>query len=279
MDRPHLIVTENYAQFAFSELVTGLGEPGQEARVLDVARALVRRSAISFALVTVNSPGTSELRDRDELAAALVEADIAGTSVVLHGDDVAATIGAYLDGLANPLMCMASHGRGPIAALVLGSPSEELLTHTSHPVLLVGPKARAITTLSRTLVACLDGSDVSEHVLSAALAWAASFGGDVLVVRHVSDDASAADALAAPQQLFRAVEWLRFRGIAARPELIEGRSTAVAICEAARRVGVSAVAMTTRARPPLRRMTFGSVALDVLRNVSRPVLLVNPSAG
>ena len=122
-------------------------------------------------------------------------------------------------------------------------------------------------------------TDVSEDVLSAALVWAASFGGDVLMVRHVADDASAADALAAPQQLLHAVEWLRARGIAACSELIEGRSTTVAICEAARRGGVSAVAMTTRARRPLGRVAFGSVALEVLRNVSRPVLFVNPSAG
>ena len=51
-------MTENHSPFAFSELIAGLGEPGQEARVLDVARALVRRSAIPFAFVTVNSPSS-----------------------------------------------------------------------------------------------------------------------------------------------------------------------------------------------------------------------------
>ena len=275
--------TEVHSSFAFSDLVASLESEAEGRPVLDLARGLSRRSGIPLELVTVNSPGTAERRDRDELQAALDRAGAEGRPVVLHGDDVAVAVAEHLDQLVNPLVCMVSRGRRPFGAMVLGSASEELLRRTRHPVLLVGPKARAITTLSRTLVACLDGTDASEHILPVVLAWTSTFGGDVLAVRHVADDVSADDVSAdeariGAAQLERAVVWLRERDVAAGSEVIEGRSASIAICEVARRVGVSAVAMTTHARPPLRRIEFGSVALDVLRDAERPVLLVNPAA-
>ena len=270
--------TEVHSSFAFSDLVASIASEAEGRPALDLARGLSRRSGIPLELVTVNSPGTAERRDRDEMQAALDRADAEGTPVVLHGEDVAVAVAGHLDQLVNPLVCMVSRGRHPFGAMVLGSASEELLRRTRHPVLLVGPNARAITALSRTLVACLDGTDASEHILPVVLAWTSTFGGDVLAVRHVADDVSSDEARIGAVQLERAVVWLRERDVAAGSEVVEGRSASTAICEVARRVGVSAVAMTTHARPPLRRIEFGSVALDVLRDASRPVLLVNPAA-
>lgn len=270
--------TEVHSSFAFSDLVASLENEAEGRPVLDLARGLSRRSGIPLELVTVNSPGTAERRDRDELQAALDRAGAEGRPVVLHGDDVAVAVAEHLDQLVNPLVCMVSRGRRPFGAMVLGSASEELLRRTRHPVLLVGPNARAITTLSRTLVACLDGTEASEHILPVVLAWTSTFGGEVLAVRHVADDVSADEARVGAAQLERAVVWLRERDVAAGSEVIDGRSASIAICEVARRFGVSAVAMTTHARPPLRRIEFGSVAMDVLRDASRPVLLVNPGA-
>ena len=169
--------TEVHSSFAFSDLVASLESEAEGRPVLDLARGLSRRSGIPLELVTVNSPGTAERRDRDELQAALDRAGAEGTPLVLHGDDVAVAVAGHLDQLVNPLVCMVSRGRRPFGAMVLGSASEELLRRTRHPVLLVGPKARAITALSRTLVACLDGTDASEHVLPVVLAWTSTFGG------------------------------------------------------------------------------------------------------
>ena len=263
--------------FGFSHLATCFDSAAESRQAIDTALTLVKRSSIPLEVITVNSPGVSEMRDHDELRAAVISPAIQAQTVVLHGNDVAATIAAHLDTLPSPLLCMASRGRGALGAAALGSVSERILRITHHPVLLVGPHARAITSLSHTLLVCLDGSDASAHILPAAHAWASTFGNDVLVL-HDLGDSDDRHTRVAHAQVDHAVTWFRERSIAASGEFAYGASPEETIAETARRFGISAVAMTTRARTPLRRLEFGSVAMHVLREASRSVLIVNPNA-
>ena len=265
--------------FAFSHLVTCVDGEAEGRQALDTSRTLAKRASLPLEIVTVNSPGASEMRDRDELRAMAARTGTHADTVVLHGNEVAQTVATHLATFPSPLLCMASHARNALAEALLGSVSEELLRSTHHPILMVGPRARAITSLSHTLVVCLDGSAASEHILPVAHAWASTFGGDVLAMRYLcDDDGDDRHVRLAGAQLDHAVGWLRERSIAAVSEIASGNSAQDAIAETARRFGVSAVAMTTRARPPLRRFELGSVALHVLREASRSVLIVNPGA-
>ena len=262
---------------AFSGLVVALDEVGSGRPVLEAVRSLARRSGAPVELVTVISPGLPEMADRDELESLAALVDVSAMATVLHGNDVAATLVAYLQKRPSPLLCLASSGRGPLGALLFGSVSEQLIRSTPYPVMMIGPSARAITSLSTTLLVCLDGSEESEQILPIARAWVASFGGDVRVVRHLDEHDTIPDSIrAARLQLAQAVEWFGQRSVAANSEILEGRSAGESVGEAARHVGVAAIAMTTRARSPLRRLEFGSVALQVARDASRAVLLLNP---
>jgi nucleotide-binding universal stress UspA family protein len=77
------------------------------------------------------------------------------------------------------LVCMASHGRSGVGASVLGSITEQVLRESTQPVLVVGPHHRWQGTQAQQdgrVVACLDGSELSERSLVPASQWAQRFG-------------------------------------------------------------------------------------------------------
>lgn len=63
-------------------------------------------------------------------------------------------------------------------------------------------------------------------------------------------------------------------GITTHISLLEGPRAAVAICQAAERLGVDAVCMTTHGRSGLGKAVMGSVAQEVLKDCRRPVFMV-----
>ena len=81
----------------------------------------------------------------------------------------------------NPLLCMASHGRGRLATSVLGSVARSVLLASRQPTIVGGPRcsvgspenAHDETDSARMpVIACIDGSPASATVLRMATAWA-----------------------------------------------------------------------------------------------------------
>jgi nucleotide-binding universal stress UspA family protein len=74
----------------------------------------------------------------------------------------------------NPLLCMASHGRGRVATSVLGSVARSVLLASHQPTIVGGPHCSVEPPGSARLpvVACIDGSPASATVLRTATAWA-----------------------------------------------------------------------------------------------------------
>ena len=81
---------------------------------------------------------------------------------------------------ANPLICMATHGRGRLSTSVLGSVARSVLLESLRPTIVVGPHCSARTDgtpasksdVAVPVVACVDGSPASATVLRVAVAWA-----------------------------------------------------------------------------------------------------------
>jgi nucleotide-binding universal stress UspA family protein len=69
------------------------------------------------------------------------------------------------------------------------------------------------------------------------------------------------------------------RGIGTRISVIEGQEAAGAILQAAQRLDVDVIALASHGRTGLGRLLLGSVAEEVARNSSRPLLIVHAKPG
>ena len=150
----------------------------------------------------------------------------------------------------------------------------------------------------------LDGSALAEGVLTYAGEVAEKFGSEVIIFQAIrpfgqvlAETAVPGDMVMSPtaiqisadaaedevdRERVEALEYLdavcrRFReqGVLARSQVVEGAAGA-AILDYAKDAEVSLIAMSTHGRGGLKRLVFGSIADEVLRNAHVPLLLIHP---
>ncbi|MPZ48638.1 MAG: universal stress protein [Dehalococcoidia bacterium] len=150
------------------------------------------------------------------------------------------------------------------------------------------------------VVVPLDGSEIAEAVLPHVAPFAERFGAEIVLVHvakafeevsgetlppgsiaipdvsNVDIDASAGqhESEDAAAYLMRIASSLLARGFKVSTELGEGPAPAAAIIAIALDRDCDLIAMSTHGRSGLGRAVFGSVADDVLRNSSLPLLLI-----
>lgn len=190
--------------------------------------------------------------------------------------------------LAPALVCMASHARGRLGELALGSSTTPLLAQTGHPVVLVGPDHGPERTLTAgAVLACVDGSAISEKAIAVAAGWAEVLGVALRIVTVAEPALAGLDGRAA----------LRFLGPREDPEKYVAR-----LADSWRRSGLDVsglvvydpigagpglashlrtgpaalLVVTTHARTGLRRALYGSSAAAIVRHSPVPVLVVPP---
>ena len=159
----------------------------------------------------------------------------------------------------------------------------------------VTPHSRAVS--YRHILVALDGSERAEEILPQVRSLAAAFGSRVTLVRVTTPVEGA--LLTPPQGILdqggpalepmpaaREVRWhavsyltavrdsLRHDGILADCRFLKDVHPAEAITRLAAQLDVDLVALTTRGRSGVSRAILGSVANQVLRSATRPVLLV-----
>ena len=155
---------------------------------------------------------------------------------------VAARIAGLVDDARNPLVCMASHGRGRSAGVV-GSVAAEVMQLVGQPVLLVGPAYRpGGFRPGGTLVVADPGHGHELEIVPAAERFARLFDCPVEV-----------ETAARPGEAARLVRHLQA-------------------------VDASAVAIATRNRQGWDRLIHGSTAAAVLRGAPCPVLAIDTSS-
>ena len=196
---------------------------------------------------------------------------------VLASDSVAVAISDHLDTLTGGMVVMSSHGHGRSAA-VLGSVTDELLRRTYGPIVVVGPHAsRTAGELDGAYVVPLDGSQRGEAILPIAGAWTVEFGGTPWLIEVL-------DTIGAPTgDVFESA----YVGRAAHDmqsliahevefETLHGERPSRVIVDFADRLGASLVFLTTHGRSGLDRLRLGSVAAEIVRHASCPVVLHRP---
>ncbi|MGH7928272.1 MAG: universal stress protein, partial [Candidatus Binatia bacterium] len=124
--------------------------------------------------------------------------------------------------------------------------------------------------MEKEIIACLDGSSRAEAILPLAQGIVASMDATLSLLRIVAD----ADDLPAEEIYMR--EQARLYGAEIR--LIVAPNPATGIVEELRQSPGAMVAMTTHGRTAWMEAIVGGVALKVVRDANRPVLLYRPVA-
>jgi nucleotide-binding universal stress UspA family protein len=246
------------------------------------ARALAERLDAGLVLLTTHwADGTGDAQQYLDRVAAGLEALRVKTSVV---HDRAAPEAILLQAeQPRHVVCMATHGRGGLAHVVLGSVAEAVLQKSRAPLLLVGPNLERGAWKSPEwfagghLVVALDGSEVSQAILSVAAQWARLLGLRLELV-HVTVTTLGLGPGARPES----ADGARLDELAAtitgveEPPLcttLRGPDVAASLLEHAGRAPSTLLALTSHGRTGLARVTLGSVAMRVVHRSPCPVLV------
>ena len=193
------------------------------------------------------------------------------------------------------LVVMASHGRGGVSRLWLGSVADGLVRHSPSPILLIRPPEGETThvvapTVSNLLVP-MDGSDLSLRILPVVVSFARALDARVTLLRVVPTMSGtgvfglvplselAAEATArADAELADLAKRMRAQGVAATHFVVQSAAVAATILEYTQGAGANAIAIATHGRGALGRAALGSVADKVVRGADVPVLVFRPES-
>jgi nucleotide-binding universal stress UspA family protein len=214
----------------------------------------------------------------------LADLDLAGVRFVTADDPASGLIALAAATDPPGLLCLATRGRHALGEAVFGSVTSQVLRELHAPMLVVGPSVRRPSTPWRRMLVCLDGSDTAAEILPVAEAWARHLDLDLelLHVAYPLGDPRSGDFLipeeerAAAEQVRTAAEALTHAGVRASWAVIEHAHLAEGIAQTAARGSSSLLALATHGRTGLARLIAGSVALDVIRRATVPVLTLRP---
>lgn len=249
------------------------------------AALLARQWGVPVQLVTVMAPGLDPRATRRSLERE-VDAIDAPTrpSEVLTGEDVAVALDTHVDAHRPALLCMATHGRSAVATAVLGSVAHEVVRGAHSPVLLVGPRCVPSPEQHDVCLALKPGSPASGRALSPAIGWARASGARLHLVaavtaslRMTGDGPRVEDDPEAREELGELARYARTTGVTTCWRVVDGdRDVAGAVLDAAARASASVVVAATHGRRSVTRLVLGSVAQDLVRRSTCPVLVVPP---
>ena len=260
-------------------VVVPLDDSRRSQAALDVGTALRDALGARLHLVSVVAAVDEVETRRAALATAVPGADVS----VLVDDAPAEALLGFLDGGENDVCCMATHARGAVTEMVVGSVAQRMVHAHSGPVVLVGPHhAGKWSGPVKSVLACVDGSPLSEQVLAPAVRFARAMKVDLQLVQVLKPEAT---ALSEGQD---AAEWAYLRrtaerlkrdsGIDVQWDVLHGDDPAEAVSGYADAMPGALVAMTTHGRSGLSRLTLGSVAQRVVHESVGPVWVIRPAS-
>jgi nucleotide-binding universal stress UspA family protein len=196
------------------------------------------------------------------------------------GRDAAEDLAAEAAALQPDALVLAvSRGRHHGAALSLPA----VLRSAPVPVICVPPSvATSVRPIPevRSLLVAVDLSDASPEIVRKAYGHLRAGGGHVELMHvhciELPSPPLSPDRRSAVETELRAMvpPDARSFGIETRVSVVEGRTAAEAIMQAADRAGVDLIAVGSHGRSGVKRAVLGSVAESVARHASRPVVIV-----
>lgn len=265
-------------------------------RIVEQVKRLLVRQDHEVVLLSVVEPEADlvareeklqDARDHVEgLRDALVDQGAVASARVTVGDPVEEII-AVAEQVQPELVAMATHGRSGLTRFVRGSVAEQVIRGCPAPVLVANP--RALDAMGggelrfKRILVPIDSSVVSQGVLPLVEDLARLYESEVLLLRvewtipvAAAPYPAEVAALRPPTEVEASLEPVRRRleqaGLRARSLAAYGPE-ALEILDAAEREQVDLVAMSTHGRSGLSRWIYGSVAEQVIRHCTRPLLV------
>jgi nucleotide-binding universal stress UspA family protein len=264
----------------FQHLVVPIDGSKASWSAVPIAVALASAVDGKVDVVTVVDQLGDVVPARDELDAGLRELGslpIAAGLHVLTNDSVADAVAGHVEALTGAMVVMSSHGRGRSAA-VLGSVADELLRLLFGPMIVVGPNvAISEVRLDGTYVVPLDGSPDGERILPIVETFMIEFAGSPWIVEVVEPDVRVSGDLvesAYPARVARQVAAVT--GGTVEFEVLHGDNTGHAIVDFATACDAALIFASTHGRTSMARLRLGSVAADVVKHATCPVVLYRP---
>lgn len=195
------------------------------------------------------------------------------------------------------LIAMATHGRTGLGRILLGSIADEVMRHSTLPVLLVPSRCEQLpsTRQAPRILVPLDGSARSEAILGPASDLASALRAELVLLEvarasKVAYDPASVRARAlgfesgavtglrdkAEDHLELTANALRAAGHAVETNAVIGTPPDTIVAEA-RAQRANLIAMATHGRGGLERLVLGSVAQGVLSRAHLPLLLIRPT--
>jgi nucleotide-binding universal stress UspA family protein len=295
----------------YKQILVSLDGSAFAEAALPLALEISRRTGADVHFATVLEPVTSFAYEGWEGAAVewsnqyledvlkRIEGQAGGsvTHAVLSGHTVE-MLQKECDARGVDLVVMASHGRGTMSRLWLGSVADGFVRQASVPVLLVRPEEKAEAPKSfehsfETLMIPLDGSELSEDALEHATEFGELFDSAYHLTRIVSYPVDIASPYlphtaqlnqqimedakkGAAEYLEAHAENMRRRGLRVTTSVAVDAQAGHGVLSEAEAVGADMVAMATHGRKGLSRVILGSAADKVLRGLHVPLLLHRP---
>ena len=215
----------------------------------------------------------------DKLAATGIEVD-----VEVRPGKPAEMIVATAKELETDMIAVATRRASSLARSVLGSVTDQVLHNTTVPVMVANPDALMVSEQSpdvpSTLVVPLDGSPLSEKVVSLTESFARAAGAEIsyarVLQRSFSDpnDPVVKELQAdCERYLGEFVSRSESAGVKAKYRIMSG-IPAAEIMKAADEEKDAIIVMSTHGRTGFRRAVLGSVCDTVVRSARTPVLVL-----
>ncbi len=183
-------------------------------------------------------------------------------------------LGAVTDG--RTIICLATHARGAVGELFIGSVSEELLRRSRVPIVLVGPKVPNDPPAHySTLLTCIDGSRRWQPLVEEMPRWTTPGAMETWLLQVLP--AGATDAGDAPDVLHQLTELLDRNGDEVQWDVTYDDDPVAAIGRFADKLDSPLIAVASCRRNRRERLTRPSVTLALARKASHPILAVPTS--
>lgn len=266
-----------------------LDETDHSLRGLALGRNLAAQLGASLSVVSVVADPAQSERRREALRARLAEEKAPGLEsipVEVMVNDSAKDALASLADQEGVGLCLGAHGRRPVPEMLIGSVTAGVVRRVSRPVLLCGPRyAPERHGRVEVVMACVDGSTLSEAILPHAVALAERFEARLQLLQVI--DASAMAAAAGEGGPGDVMESGYVHGLARRLEreyhievdweVLHGTPADAIVSYLADSRDVM-LAMTTHGRSGLSQVVAGSVSHEVLHEACCPVAVLRPKS-
>ena len=261
----------------FAEVIVPVGDhrPVIDACVATANNLAVLAGATIMLLTCDQDP--ERVRRNDHVRAELIGM-LDPTEARWRVADTGDVVGSIVEEAATheeSIICLATHAPGRIMDTLLPTVTGQLVRWSPRTVVLVGPRCEAATEPYTEMVACIDGSAISESVADLAGAWAAAFGAHARIL-YVNDPATA--IAGAPSIASRYLQRLAARvaqrhGVSIPVTALSDKHPATAIVRWARAHPATLLMMASHGEGASAGPLGGTV-MDVVRHTPTPVAVV-----